>query len=114
VRGEWLVEETVVAIEEVHDTGIALNKVAHEHPRLLLEGVLKALRVVFLELLPIRRHGTEVAEVEPAIEETGHEGIGAFVFEHPSRLGQQHLRLGKVLAHELRIRHRGPQEVGQS
>lgn len=80
MHGQGLIEEAVVGVEEVHEAGITLDEIAHEHPRLGLEGLFEALRVVFLELFAVRRHATEIAQIQPAIEEAGDEGIGARAF----------------------------------
>jgi len=82
VHGQRLIEEAVVAIEEVHEAGITLNQIAHEHPRLGLEGLFQALGVVFLELVSIWRHAAEIARIQPAIEKAGDEGVGARALQH--------------------------------
>ena len=73
-------------VEETGDADVAVEEVAREELSLALHRGLEVIRVVAHKGAAVGGHIAERAQVEPAIEETVDEGVGAGAGEEAARL----------------------------
>ena len=115
--GQPLVEERVLAVDEIEDLPILADDVleeelglaAHREPQVVLE-----IRIA----IPVAGDRFERAKLQPLTAEVLRERVRFRIAKHPPHLRGQdggiaerpHVRRST----ELRVRHAGPEEVGQS
>ncbi len=116
VPGQPLVQEGELAVEELEDAAILphdggdehLGLAPHRRPQVVIE---------IRKLLAVGRGRLEGADLQPLSGEVLAQGRRARIRQHPLDLRRQHRRVAQRAAvgggAQRRVRHAGPQEIGQ-
>ena len=117
VRGEVLVEVSVVGVEQFQDAPVAFAELVEEGDRLVAEG-LAELAVEGREELGARPGVGQLADLQPRLGEVVGQGPSPGVEQHPPDLGFEGRRVGQLApvgqVAERRVGHRRPEEVRQA
>ena len=71
---QFLVNEGVIRIEEALDRTVGIEQLAEKQSSLCPHRRLQIVVVVYRKFTHIRRHGPQLAQGQPAVEELVHEG----------------------------------------
>ena len=99
MRGEALIEEREVRVNQIAHRQIAAQQLGEEELRLGERGL--GQRIVEVVIIIERGRGCgvlELSQVDPIIQEGLHETSRASVGQHPLGLGPQHFRLAQLAA----------------
>ena len=114
---EGPVGEGVVGVEESRHRLVPIKQITREELGLALHGGLQVLRVVSRKRRAIRRHITEGAQIQPAVDQAVDERIGTGAGQKTARLREEHGRLqqlpGVGRTDEVGVRHGAPKKIGE-